>query len=320
MDAGRAIKLSHGGLVGVRQLTPDQISQRVRSRYPLADALPGRPMLDRLLTDAGLELAWNPDLPGGGAYVSTARSPFSVTDASSTLPRFPTLVRGSGTPTPSFQPHYVVPEVAEARSFEERLRYAEKNGSFLALTVEMKLYNTARNELTSRFATRPLDLERVFLDALRKAAGEKGADWNVVVGADAADHRSVDWRNLNHLIAADVIPQVEQAMLHSKITGQTVLAYNLNRLQRYGQMVMLPRIAQAVQDGRLHGAWLLIPASTQTQLPMLDGEAVPVITSNQWAHIPESWCQNLHRTDTRKNGNGTKESPSHAMNKERPHD
>ena len=34
MDAGRAIKLSHGGLVGVRILTPEQIRQRVSSRYP----------------------------------------------------------------------------------------------------------------------------------------------------------------------------------------------------------------------------------------------------------------------------------------------
>ena len=104
------------------------------------------------------------------------------------------------------------PEVAEARPFEERLRYAERDGSFLALTVKPNLYERARQELTGRFATRPLDLERVFLDALRQAAGEVGADWTVVVGADAADRRSEDWRNLNHLIASRVIPQVEQAL------------------------------------------------------------------------------------------------------------
>ena len=66
MDAGRAIRLSHGGLVGVPALKPSHISLRVRSRYPLAAALPDRPELDRLLTDAGLELAWNPDHIGGG--------------------------------------------------------------------------------------------------------------------------------------------------------------------------------------------------------------------------------------------------------------
>ena len=293
MDAGRAIKLSHGGLVGVRFLTPEQIRQRVGSRYPLAAALPGRPQLDKLLADAGLELAWNPDHPGGGVYVSTARNVLSVSDVSSTLPRYSTGARPSGTPAPNFLPAYVPPEIAEARAFEERLRYAERHGSFLALTVKMNLYERARQELTTRFATRPLDLERVFLDALRQAAGEVGADWTVVVNADAADRRSEDWRNLNHLIASAVIPQVEQAVIQG---DKTVLTYHLNWLERYGQVVLLSRIAQAVQEGRLHGAWLLIPASPQTEMPLLDGAAVPVITSNQWAHIPESWCQNLHRS------------------------
>lgn len=291
MDAGRALKLSHGGLVGVRFLTPDQIRQRVGSRYPLAAPLPGRPQLDRLLSQAGLELAWNTDHPGGGAYVSTARNVLSVTEVSGTPPRYPTSVSPAGI-GPLARPN-VTPEEAEARQFEERLRYAERQGAFLALTVKANVYRRAFKELTTRFETRPLDLERVFLDALREAAGEVGADWNVVINADAAPRESTDWRNLNHLIASKVIPQVEQAFIED---DRTVLAFHLNWLQRYGQVVMLARVQQAVQDGRLHGAWLLIPASPQTEMPLLDGAPVPVITNNQWAHIPESWCQNLHRT------------------------
>lgn len=302
MDAGRAIKLSHGGLVGVRFLTPDQVRERVSSRYPMAAALPGRPQLDRLLSDAGLELAWNPDHPGGGAYVSTARNVLSVTNITETPWRYETIVRTPSTPTSHFHPSYVSPDVAEARQFEERLRYAEQHGSFLALTVKANAYGRAREELADRFKTRLLDLERVFLDALRKAAEEIGADWNVVVNADAALSQSADWRNLNHLIASKVIPQVEQALIKG---DKTVLVYHLNWLQRYGQIVMLTRVQEAVQDGRLHGAWLLIPASPQTEMPLLDGAAVPVITNNQWAHIPESWCQNLHRSVPKKNGNGS---------------
>jgi hypothetical protein len=144
----------------------------------------------------------------------------------------------------------------------------------------------------------------VFLDALRNAAEEVGADWNVVVNADAASLQSADWRNLNHLIASKVIPEVEQALIQG---DKTVLAYHLNWLQRYGQVVMLTRVQQAVQDGRLHGAWFLIPASPQTEMPLLDGAAVPVITSNQWALIPESWCQNLHRSGVVKTNNGKTE-------------
>lgn len=301
MDAGRAIKLSHGGLVGVRLLTADQVRQRVNSRYPLAAPLPGRPQLDKLLSDAGLELAWNPDHPGGGAYVSTARNVLSVSDVTHTPSRYQTIVHTPATPTPLFRPTYVDPEVAEARDFEDRLRYAEQHGSFLALTVKSCSYQRAREELTDRFKTRPLDLERVLIEALRQAAGEVGADWNVVVNADAASPQSADWRNLNHLIAGKVIPRVEEALIQG---DRTVLTYHLNWLQRYGQVEMLSRLAQAVQDGRLHGAWLLIPASPQTEMPLLDGVAVPVITNNQWACVPESWCQNRHRAGATKNGNG----------------
>jgi serine/threonine protein kinase len=302
MDAARALKLSHGGLVGVRFLKPDQIRQRVSSRYPLALPLPSRPELDKLLAEAGLELAWNPDHPGGGVYVSTSRNVLSVSDASGTLTRFTTGARSSTPHIANFQPVYVAPEVAEARAFEERLRYAERNGSFLALTVKLNLYDRARQELSSRFATRPLDLERVFLDYLRQSASEVGADWNVVVSADGADRRSEDWRNLNHLISSRVIPRVEQALFEGE---KTVLAYHLDWLERYGQVVLLSRIAQAVQEGKLHGVWLLLPASPLTEMPLVDGAAVPVITSNQWAYIPSSWCQNLHRSQT------TGQTPSH---------
>lgn len=298
MDAGRAIKLSQGALVGTRFLTVDQIRQRVGSRYPQSAPLPGRPQLDKLLDDAGLELAWKADHPGGGAYVSTARNVLSITDASGTPSRFATIT--GTTPAPKFHPPEITPEVAEARQFEERLRYAEKDGAFMALTIKPNMYERARQELLERFDVRPLDLERVFLDALRKAVEEAGADWDVVVSADAAEPNSVDWRNLNQLIAGKVIPKVEKAIIQG---DKTVVIYHLNWLGRYDQVVMLSRVQEAVQAGRVHGTWLLIPASPQTEMPLLDGKAVPVITNNQWAAVPESWCQNLHRSNG-KNGNG----------------
>lgn len=303
MDAARTIKLSQGALVGARALKIDQIRQRVESRYPLSASLPGRPLLDKLLADTGLELVWNPEYTGGGAYVSTARNVLSITDASGTPSRFPTYQRT--TPTAPFKPAQIAPEVAEARRFEERLLYAERAGSYLALTVKPNLYERARQELLTRFDVRPLDLERTFIDALRKAADEVGADWDVVVRADAAAPNSADWRNLNQLIAGKVIPRVEEAIIHG---DKTVVVYYLNWLARYDQVVIFSRIQQAVQEGRVHGTWLLIPGSPQTEMPLLDGKAVPVITQNQWAAVPESWCQNLHRADG-KNGNG-KKTPS----------
>jgi len=95
------------------------------------------------------------------------------------------------------------------------------------------------------------------------------------------------------------MPAVEAAVMAG---GDTVLAYHVNWLARYGQMGLIPRLAAAVQDGPLHGIWWLIPASPQQDLPVLDGQAVPVITANQWAGVPEGWCRNLHRADPAKVG------------------
>jgi hypothetical protein len=215
-----------------------------------------------------------------------------VTDASSTPHRYPTIIRTSGTPTPHFQPNFVSADISEARDFEDRLRHAEKKGSFLALTVKLCAFERARQELTSRFNTRPLDVEGIFVQALRQSAKEVKADLNVVINSDAAQPQSSDWRNLNHLISSKVIPRVEEAILQG---DRTVLAYHVNWLARYDQVVMLSRIYEAVQAGKVHGVWLLLPASPQTSMPVIDGQAVPVITTNQWASIPESWCQNLHR-------------------------
>jgi len=301
MEPARALKLSQGALVGSRVLTIEQIHQRVSSRYPLATPLPGRPKLDRLLEDVGLQLAWSADAGRDGAYVSTARSVLSVTNISSTVPRYPTISTGRRTPTPSFRPAYVDPEVAEARQFEDRLRYAEKNGSFLAMTVKPNLHDRAQHELTTRFAVKPVDLEAVFIEALHQAADEVGADWRVVIAADAAPPNSSDWHNLNQLIAGKVIPQVEQALTDG---DKTILAYHANWLARYGQVPMLSRVYEAVQADKVHGVWLLLPASSQTEMPLMNGQAVPVITNNQWAAIPDGWCQNRHRSDGQRQRGG----------------
>ena len=294
MDPTRALKLSQGALVGSRMLTIEQIRQHVSSRYPLAAALPGRPKLDKLIEDVGLQLAWEGDVGRDGAYVSTARSVLSVTNISGTVSRYPTISTGRRTPTPSFKPAYLAPEIAEARQFEERLRYAEKNGSFLAMTVKPNQHDRAQHELSTRFEVQPLDLEAVFVKALHQAADEVGADWRVVVSADVAPPNTSDWRNLNQLIAGKVIPQVEQVLTEG---DKTILAYHPNWMARYGQIPMLSRVYEAVQAGKVHGVWILMPASAQNEMPLMDGKAVPVFTPNQWAVIPDSWCQNLHRSN-----------------------
>src|SRR5262249_40030481 len=55
MEAARALKLGSGSLLGPKALTVEHIQQRIASRYPQAEPLPGRPALDDLLREAGIE-------------------------------------------------------------------------------------------------------------------------------------------------------------------------------------------------------------------------------------------------------------------------
>ncbi len=59
MPAARALKLGMGSLLGPKSLTVKQIQQRISSRYPEAEPIPGPPALDALLAEAGIELVWD---------------------------------------------------------------------------------------------------------------------------------------------------------------------------------------------------------------------------------------------------------------------
>ena len=43
----------------------------------------------------------------------------------------------------------------------------------------------------------------------------------------------------------------------------------------------------------MQACWTLLPADDQTDRPLIDGDAVPVLTPNEWARIPRSWLKNL---------------------------
>jgi hypothetical protein len=63
-------------------------------------------------------------------------------------------------------------------------------------------------------------------------------------------------------------------------------------LARYGQLGVLERLQQAA--GRPNGppaVLVLLAADDQHQFPMIDGQALPVTTSNQWLRVPDGWVQ-----------------------------
>ncbi len=286
LPALRALKLSQGAIGGVARLSIEQLQERVRSRYAEAEPLPGRPTLDRLLADCGIELEWDAAGNNGvGCYVSRVRSAYSVTSGSEPIVREPTAAG-------DLPPGEITPEVADARAFEERLGRAVKEGSFLALLVEPKSYEQVAEILCRRFPVQLVDLEGLFIDALRSVAEQAKVNWDVVVKTDAAP-KNGDWDKLMRLVGR-VMPIIEQQLTSVE---KTALVVYPGLLVRYGRMDLLDRLREKVgrRDG-IPGIWLLMPGSST----LLDGQAVPLISPGQRARVPESWIRNMHRS----NGNG----------------
>lgn len=286
MEAQRALKLSLSGLYGVRELTVEQIQERVGSRYPAAEGVPNRPALDELLRAVGFDFPWSPEAAGGrGAYTCIPDNSIAVTTGSQSISRHSTSI------TPRVGE--ITPEEADARQFEERLQRSIKEGAFLALLVNPKYYDRARSELCHRFPLQLVDFEGLFLDALRETADKARVNWNLVLQTDIRPHEG-DWDRLMMLVGR-TMTVVEKKLLGA---DKTMLVIYAGLLARYDQMGLLSQLSQKVgRTGGIPGLWLLLPGDNQASI---DGQPVPLIGPGQRARIPESWLQNVHRA----RGNG----------------
>jgi len=286
MAAQRALRLAMGSLTGPRMLKEEQVRERVAGRFPEAEALPHRPALDAMLADAGSDLSYRQDGNLGPGYYA-ARSALDPTAGSTSfIDRLSTHLGGR---------QEVTPDVADARSFEERLDYSTKQGGFLVLTVPPRLCRRAESELITRFAQplnfRLVSLDAVILEALRAEAQALRVDWRKVLEADRDGPGSRDWGNLMRLVAK-AKPRISAQLLSEP---RRLLLLHPGLLARLDLMDILSELQSATSrpDG-LPLVWLLAPTVGQG-LPTLDGVPIPVISPAHWSRIPEAWLSNIHR-------------------------
>ena len=283
MAAIRAVKLGLGALLGPKALTVRQIQQRIASRYPQAEPVPGPPLLDDLLREAGIELVWDSTAAKGqGAYCPKSLT-LGVSSASSALPRHATSQHD---PAAS-------PEVEAAQAFAERLSKAITEQRFLVLTVAPRRLLDAEAAIVQRFPVTRISLEALLLRQMKAAAEQAGARWDIVLQADAAAPQSADWRRLQTLVRR-AMPAVEQELF----TAHTpVLLVYPGLLARYEQISLLEKLRDAcAQQLDTPGFIVLVAADAQYHLPVLDGHPIPVILASEWARIPEAWLTNAHST------------------------
>jgi serine/threonine protein kinase len=292
----RAVRLTRQGLAAAAVLTEANVRSRVYARFPLV-ALPPRPQLDQLLTEAEVAVTWDPERGIEGAYVRRATAVGGVSSLTSIVERAST--RTAGRPPHRRAPVADTdPVVAAAAELEGRLERSLDHGGFLALRVPTNKHHELRREL-ARFTggphhVVPVDLEAVFLDELRAEAAAKRVSWEKLTSADVAAAGTTDHTNLR-LLTAQAALRTEQHVLGA---GSRVVAWNPGILKRYDETLTVIHRLRATAgrgDAALQTLWLIVFGSTAEARPSIDGAAVPVSGPSEWLDITEAWLANRHR-------------------------
>ncbi len=286
MAAERALRLGIGALSGLgvgeteKGFSVEQIRDRVKSRYPAAEPLPDRPELDALLHKVGLDVRWDAD-----SKLYQRREAAILFTSGSSVPR-----RHS---TATSARHVeVTPDVADARSFEERLKHAYNDGGFLVLTVRPSRMRWAEAELLRRFELERVSFDDLLFDTLREEAKELEVDWAIIEHADGADPASQDWKNLLHLIGR-AGPKIAARLAQRR---DHLLLVNPGMIARYDLMAILESLRDKVgHDAPCPGLWVLVATDGQSDMPILDHAEIPLITPGQRAIVSDSWIDNVHR-------------------------
>jgi len=286
LSGDRALMLAQNALFG-GTLTVEEIHRRVSARLPRVKTLPDRPKLDKLIDKLGLDLRWNASAAEGrGAYEMPGAEGLSLHTSESVTSRL--LTRASPAPVVG----QVSTEIAEAQAIEDKLKYAAANGAYLAISAPPGLESQARVELAQRFQVEVCDLDAAFISSMRAQAKAAGAEWSVVLQADAAPIDSPDHKNLQMLVER-CLPEIASGL---RSPDQTKLVTHPGLLSRYDRMDVLGDLAADVgrSDG-IYGLWVLIPASDKNSRPTLNHKAIPLSNPAQHVCLNRAWLANKHR-------------------------
>ncbi|MFN9994917.1 MAG: BREX system serine/threonine kinase PglW [Pseudanabaena sp.] len=279
MDAGRALKLSQGALLGVPILSIAEIRDRIASRYSEAANIPDHPELDELLAAAGLDLIWDAKGANGwGCYVNRLLSPFLDSSSVNSFSRQPTA---TGT--------MVIGEVdeaaADARLFEEKLQRGLKQGAFFVILVQSRYYQQAIAEIANRLSVLHLSFEDLLLNALREVADSLNVNWDLVIETDARPYEG-DWDKLLLLVDRALVLVNEQLVA----SDRTILLSHVGMLARYDRLNWVEHWRDRV-GSEIAGLWVLVPGDR----PFINGKAIPLMSPSQKTTMPKSWLENRHR-------------------------
>lgn len=287
MPAKLALELAQGALLGSKALTVKDIQTRVAGRYPAAQELPGRPELDELVRSLDIGFQWN----GSFEFANGDRGGYCLPSAGMTS-------FASAGSTHYSQTQQGEDDTTTLKSVKElglMLEKAVTASHFLALTVRPRQWWQAQEKLCRDYPFKRISFDELLLRHVQAvcASMPKAPDWQVVLKADACEHSSRDWQNLQRLVQR-ALPAMAEEILQA---GQPVLLTEPGLLARYELVTTwLNDLRQQLMNvsGRsgiaLPGLVLLIAVDAQRSAAMIDDVLVPTgAGSKEFAHIPSSW-------------------------------
>ncbi len=283
MPALDALKLASGALAGLDQIPVRELHQRVHDRYPAAELLADRPLLDQLVDKAELGLVWNPEaeydreLHLKGAYVRRRSDEFPTASGLSLL----STSRGHGGRRARTEDQ----ELIEA--CEQRLAANRANRGYLVIQCESDWGMIAVGALTAAYPDlQTVDLESELLAGMQAFASNMKISWSTVVSSDAAKLGTTDADNLRRLVKVAIKP------IATRLAASTtpLLLTNPGLLARYDQITVLDTLRDlAGTASGPPGVWVLAPVASFMTHPSIDGVAVPIIGSHQTMCLDRRW-------------------------------
>ena len=275
-----ALSLALKGVGGSAPVTPQEMRDRVRARFPALAPLPDRPRLDQLVQEAELSLVYDEK---ARAY----RSPTRPVDTTGLESRVLTRVAPHGTPS------------MLAGHIGQRLTESTARRSFLALGVEAQHMDRATEVLHSHYGAQIIDLTQVLIDAMHQSAHEVNLPWETVTAADAAAPGSREAAGLSVLVNR-ALPALEAAIEAAAMSDgegdDPVLLTESAPLARYDHLALLSRWTDLASK-RARAVWLLVPQLLGNQGAMIDSRPLPLAAPGQFIRIDYDWLTANHVAD-----------------------
>lgn len=241
-----------------RSISQMAVRRTLSARFPhLTESLPGSDRLNALMRELYPELVNRNDI------YQPKSTALSTTGTVSTTQFAPT------------------PAAEVARKLTESL----ERHSALTLTVAPKRYVATARALASKFDIDVLDVAELVISATKEQIEKAGGIWSGLLGYDALDRDSKQWKALEGIVQRSVEPVWAKRLS----SHRPLMLTNAGPLVRYGMTSLLASLLDTGTN-RPAARWLLVAKAGDARAPLLEGRSVPLGPSG-WIDLPRDMAQ-----------------------------